>query len=208
MYKRDYHPDADLFFKTKNYGFDSPKSVPLEPLSNALVQIDAALKKEETERIAEDVRINARVDKEITDREDTDIAISNRLTEYMVEMSSSTRNLADANNAIGSRRNVHSCVYGVENYLSVVSIRGEFKGTVDLSLEEIGLKKITTTSRHYNTNIQGTLISTVRSNIDNSKLCNIAVRANQTLFEVRTNIPPDDDFVYFATTFIIERNIV
>lgn len=72
MYKRDYHPDTDLIFKTKNYNFDSPKSVPLEPLSNALVQIDAALKKEETERIAEDVRINARVDKEITDRENAD----------------------------------------------------------------------------------------------------------------------------------------
>lgn len=207
MYKKDYHPDTDLIFKTKNYGFDSPKSVPLEPLSNALVQIDAALKKEETERITEDVRINARVDKEITDRENADISISNRLTEYIVEMGSATRNLTDANNAIGSRRNVHSCVYGVGNYLSVVSIRGEFKGTVNISLAEIGLKKSTTTSGHYNTGIQGTLISTVRSNIDNSKLCNIAVRANQTLFEVRTNIPPDDDFEYFATTFIIERNI-
>lgn len=207
MYKRDYHPNTDLIFKTKNYGFDSPKSVPLEPLSNALIQIDAALKKEETERIAEDVRINARIDKEITDRENVDISISNRLTEYIVEMGSATRILTDANTAIGSRRNVHSCVYGVGNYLSVVSIRGEFKGTVNISLAEIGLKKSTTTSGQYSPNIQGTLISTVRSNIDNSKLCNIAVRANQTLFEVRTNISPDDDFVYFATTFIIERNI-
>lgn len=72
MYKKDYHPDTDLIFKTKNYGFDSPKSVPLEPLSNALIQIDDALKKEETERTAEDIRINARVDAEITDREDAD----------------------------------------------------------------------------------------------------------------------------------------
>lgn len=207
MYKKDYQPDENIVFKTKNYGFDAPKSTSLEPLSNALVQVDSALKKEETERIAEDVRINARVDKEITDRENADISISNRLTEYMVEMGSATRNLTDANNAIGSRRNVHSCVYGVGNYLSVVSIRGEFKGTVDISLAEIGLKKSTTTSGHYNTNIQGTLISAVRSNIDNSKLCNIAVRANQTLFKVRTNISPNDDFKYFATTFIIERNI-
>lgn len=208
MYKRNYHPDTDLIFKTKNYSFDSPKSVPLEPLSNALVQIDAALKKEETERIAEDVKINARVDKEITDRENTDIFISNRLTEYIVEMGSATRKLTDANSAIGSRRNVYSCVYGAGNYLSVVSIRGEFKGTVTISLAEIGLKKSTTTSEHYSTNIQGTLISTVRSNKDNSKLCNIAVRANQTLFEVRTNISIYDNFEYFATTFIIERNIV
>lgn len=208
MYKRDYHPDTDLIFKTKNYNFDSPKSVPLEPLSNALVQIDAALKKEETERIAEDVRINARVDKEITDRENTDISISNRLAEYMVEMESSTRNLTDTNSAIGARRNVHSCVYGAGNYLSVVSIRGEFKGTVTVSLAEIGLKKLTTTSSHYEPNIRGTLLCTVRSNKNISKLCNIAVRANQTLFEVRTNTTIEDKFEYFATTFIIERNIV
>jgi hypothetical protein len=75
MYKRDYHPDENIVFKTKNYGFDAPKSTPLEPLSNALVQIDEALKKEETDRIVEDIRINARIDKEIADREngDTDI---------------------------------------------------------------------------------------------------------------------------------------
>lgn len=208
MYKRDYHPDTDLIFKTKNYNFDSPKSVPLEPLSNALVQIDAALKKEETERIAEDVRINARVDKEITDRENTDILISNRLTEYSVEMGSCTRNLTDANCSIGSRRNVHSCVYGVGNYISVVSICGEFKGTITISLAEIGLKKLTTVSNHYSTGIQGTLLSTVRSNKNINKLCNIAVRANETLFEVRTNISIDDKFEYFAMTFIIERNKV
>lgn len=207
MYKKDYHPDNNLIFETKNYGFSSPKSTTLEPLSNALVQIDDALKKEETERIAEDVRINSRIDKEITDRENVDISISNRLSEYIVEMGSATRILTDVNTAIGSRRNAHSCVYGVGNYLSVVSIRGEFKGTVNITLAEIGLKKSTTTSDHYDPNILGTLISTVRSNIDNSKLCNIAVRANKTLFEVRTNTAPDDDFVYFATTFILERNI-
>ena len=60
MYKKDYHPDENMVFKTKNYAFTSPKSTSLEPLSNALVQVDAALKKEETDRIAEDIRINAR----------------------------------------------------------------------------------------------------------------------------------------------------
>lgn len=79
MYKRDYHPDENIVFKTKNYGFDAPKSTPLEPLSNALIQIDAALKKEETERIAEDVRINGRVDKEIDDRTNADNTISKQL---------------------------------------------------------------------------------------------------------------------------------
>lgn len=78
MYKKDYHPDADLIFKTKNYGFDSPKSVPFEPLSNALIQIDTALKKEETKRTAEDIRINSRIDKEIADRENADTTTNAR----------------------------------------------------------------------------------------------------------------------------------
>lgn len=79
MYKKDYHPDESIVFDTKNYGFTSPKSTGLEPLSNALVQIDAALKKEETERIAEDVRINERVNKEIVDRTNADNTISEQL---------------------------------------------------------------------------------------------------------------------------------
>ena len=79
MYKKDYHPDENIVFKTKNYGFDAPKSTPLEPLSDALVQIDAALKKEEIDRITEDERINARVDKEIADREGGDERINARI---------------------------------------------------------------------------------------------------------------------------------
>lgn len=85
MYKRDYHPDENIVFKTKNYGFDAPKSTPLEPLSNALVQVDSALKKEETDRVAEDIRINARVDKEITDRESADEAIRAMLKNYYLQ---------------------------------------------------------------------------------------------------------------------------
>lgn len=77
MYKRDYHPDENIVFKTKNYGFDAPKSTPLEPLSNALVQIDSTLKAEEVARIAEDVRTNARVDQEILDRKKADENILN-----------------------------------------------------------------------------------------------------------------------------------
>lgn len=207
MYKKDYHPDENIIFDTKNYGFTSPKSTGLEPLSNALVQIDAALKKEETERIKEDVRINGRVDKEITDRENTDIAISNRISECISQMASATRILNDANTAIGARRNVHSCIYGVGNYLSVISIRGEFKGTIFVSLEEIGLKTLTTTSSQYDPSIHGTIICHVNSTMDASKICRVVARANQTSFEIRTNIPPDYKFVYFATTFILERNI-
>lgn len=84
MYKRDYHPDENIIFKTENYNFDAPKSTPLEPLSNALVQIDAALKKEELERIAEDMRINGHVDKEIADRENGDRDIRAMLKYYYI----------------------------------------------------------------------------------------------------------------------------
>ena len=84
MYKKDYHPDENIIFKTENYNFDAPKSTPLEPLSNALVQIDAALKKEESERIAEDMRINGRVDKEIADRENGDRDIRAMLKYYYI----------------------------------------------------------------------------------------------------------------------------
>ena len=85
MYKRDYHPDENIVFDTKNYGFTSPKSTGLEPLSNALVQIDATLKKEETERIKEDVRINKRIDKEITDRENADERIDARVSKEITD---------------------------------------------------------------------------------------------------------------------------
>lgn len=84
MYKKDYHPDENIVFKTKNYGFDAPKSTPLEPLSTALVQIDEALKKEETDRITEDIRINARIDKEIADRENGDTDIRAMLKYYYI----------------------------------------------------------------------------------------------------------------------------
>ena len=68
MYARDYHPDESLVFKTKNYNFEAPKSTPLEPLSNALVQIDSALKNEATMRAETDSALDAKIDKEIADR--------------------------------------------------------------------------------------------------------------------------------------------
>lgn len=85
MYKRDYHPDENIVFKTKNYGFDAPKSTPLEPLGNALVQIDAALKKEETDRIVQDVNINARIDTEMAIRESADEAIRSMVKSYYLQ---------------------------------------------------------------------------------------------------------------------------
>lgn len=68
MYKKDYHPDENIVFKTKNYGFDAPKSTPLEPLSNALVQIDTAMQTEKTERTKSDITLDEKIEKEIEDR--------------------------------------------------------------------------------------------------------------------------------------------
>lgn len=87
MYARDYHPDENIIFKTKNYNFDAPKTTPLEPLSNALVQIDSALKAEEITRVAEDKRIDERVNVEIVDRKSADESILNatlRKSDYNV----------------------------------------------------------------------------------------------------------------------------
>lgn len=74
-------------------------------MSNALVQIDTALKKEETERIKEDVRINGRVDKEITDREAEDIKINSRIDNEITDRENAdnmTNNILNAlsNNAM------------------------------------------------------------------------------------------------------------
>ena len=84
MYKKDYHPDENMVFETKNYNFLAPKSTPLEPLSNALVQIDTTLKTEETERTAEDIKINSRIDEEIADRENADTATNARFLAHQV----------------------------------------------------------------------------------------------------------------------------
>lgn len=128
MYKRDYHPDENIVFDTKNYGFTSPKSTGLEPLSNALVQIDAALKKEETERIKEDVRINGRVDKEITDRENADNATNARFL---------TRQVADIriSGIYGGCYGVLCVAQKIDNVIAV-TCSGNMYGTFDLPLSE------------------------------------------------------------------------
>lgn len=128
MYKRDYHPDENIVFDTKNYGFTSPKSTGLEPLSNALVQIDAALKKEETERIEEDVRINGRVDKEIADRENADNATNARFL---------SRQVADIRTSgnYGGCYGVLCCTQKIDNVLAI-TCSGKMYGTFDLYLNK------------------------------------------------------------------------
>lgn len=128
MYKRDYHPDENIVFKTKNYGFDAPKSTPLEPLSNALVQIDAALKTEETERTAEDIRINGRVDKEIADRKSADNSTNARF------LGNRTSNIFVSEETGGCFGTL--CVaQKIDNVISI-TISGNMYGTFDLPLSK------------------------------------------------------------------------
>lgn len=128
MYKKDYHPDADLIFKTKNYGFDSPKSVPFEPLSNALIQIDTALKKEETERTAEDIRINSRIDKEIADRENADTTTNARFLARQVSGIVISGNY-------GGCFGVLCVVQKIDNVIAL-TCSGNMYGTFDLPLSK------------------------------------------------------------------------
>ena len=149
MYKRDYHPDENIVFDTKNYGFTSPKSTGLEPLSNALVQIDAALKKEETERIKEDVRINGRVDKEIEDRK-RDVATTNSRF--------AGRHTVDVfiSGLYGGCYGVFCVAQKIDNVLAV-TCSGNMYGVFDLPLSKIIGKY--SLSKRYGTN--GSVISVI-----------------------------------------------
>lgn len=130
MYKRNYHPDENIVFKTKNYGFDAPKSAPLEPLSTALVQIDETLKKEETDRITEDIRINARIDKEIADRENGDTDIRAMLKYYYIHNTTPfTGNYGGYENYIFQFLQIGKSV----NFTLTINCRGVF----DLTLADL-----------------------------------------------------------------------
>lgn len=149
MYKRDYHPDENIVFDTKNYGFTSPKSTGLEPLSNALVQIDSALKKEETERIEEDVRINGRVDKEITDRENADTAINARFLGRQV-------NDVIVSGLYGGCYGVFCVTHKIDNVLAI-TCTGNMYGVFDLPFNKfIGNYKL---SEKYG--VTGSVISVI-----------------------------------------------
>lgn len=173
MYKKDYHPDENIVFDTKNYGFTSPKSTGLEPLSNALVQIDAALKKEETERIEEDVRINGRIDKEITDRENADAAIRSLLKYNFVKRETPfTGDYGAYENYIFQYLQVGTSI----NFTLTIKCRGTF----DISLADLSING-TTDARFPNS-------STVAS--DNTDAQN----------EAKINIFPNSNAIQVATT--------
>lgn len=130
MYKRDYHPDENIVFKTKNYGFDAPKSTPLEPLSNALVQIDAALKKEEADRIVQDVSIHARIDTEIATRESADEAMRSMLKNYYLQ------NITPFAGYYGAYENFIMQFIQIKNTVNF-TLTINCKGTFDIKLADL-----------------------------------------------------------------------
>lgn len=179
MYKRDYHPDENIVFDTKNYGFTSPKSTGLEPLSNALVQIDAALKKEETERIKEDVRINGRIDKEITDRENADAAINARFLGRQVT------NIRISGN-YGGCYGLLCVTQKIDNVLAI-TCSGNMYGTFDLPLSEfIGNY---TTIDAYGAN--GSVICVVPN--QTGTYGRVTVWGNSTALQIRTGMDNTTD---------------
>ena len=173
MYKKDYHPDENIVFKTKNYGFDAPKSTPLEPLSNALVQIDAALKKEETGRIAEDVRINARIDKEIADRENGDAYIRAMLKyNYIHNTTPYTGNYGGYDNYIFQFLQIGSSV----NFTLTINCHGVF----DLALADLLISGTLDSRFPVNTKL-------AHDYVDEQNNASININPNSTAIQVDTS---------------------
>lgn len=173
MYKRDYHPDENIVFKTKNYGFTSPKSTSLEPLSNALVQIDAALKKEETDRAAEDIRINARIDKEISDRENGDAYIRDMLKYYYIHNTTPfTGNYGGYENYIFQFLQIGNSV----NFTLTINCRGVF----DLSLADLFIRGTIDSRFPENTKV-------AHDYVDEQNNAEINIYPNSTSIQVKTS---------------------
>lgn len=207
MYKKDYHPDEKLIYETEHYKFPVSKSTTEDPDLDRTVQIDKALYDEAKVRLNEDVKLNKKIDDEAEKRENTDIFISNSLADYSKKMSASIRSLPDVTTAIGKYRQVHSCACRVEDYASIINLRGYFNGTTKINLSDVGLRDLTTTSNSYDSSILGTIIGVTYSHTDITKQCRIVAVANKTNFEVRTNVSVNDKLIYFTITFILERNI-
>lgn len=207
MYKKDYHPDENLIYETEHYKFPVSKSTTEDPDLDRTVKIDEALYDEAKVRLNEDTKLNKKIDDEAKEREDTDIFISNSLTDYSKKMSASIRHLPDVTTIIGKCSQVHSCACRVEDYASIINLRGYFNGTTIINLSDVGLRNLTTTSHSYDSSVQGTIIGVTYSHTDINKQCRIVAVANKTNFEVRTNVSVDDNLIYFTITFMLERNI-
>lgn len=207
MYKKDYHPDANLIYETEHYKFPVSKSTTEDPDLARTVKIDEALYAEAKVRLNEDTKLNKKIDDEAVKREDTDIFISNSLTDYSKKMGMARRPLPDVTTANGKYRQVHSCACRVGDYASIINLRGYFNGTTMINLSDVGLRNLTTTSNSYSSSDQGTIIGVTYSHTDINKQCRIVAVANRTNFEVRTNVSVDDDLIYFTITFMLARNI-
>jgi hypothetical protein len=172
MYKKDYHPDENIVFKTKNYGFDAPKSTPLEPLSNALVQIDAALKKEETDRIVEDASIHAHIDTEIAIRESADEAIRSMLKNYYLQnITPFAGNYGACENFIMQFIQIKNTV----NFTLTINCKGRF----DIELADLFIK-----GSIYMRTPSNTLIATDYS--DAQERAEIRIYPNSSAIHVKT----------------------
>ena len=171
MYKKDYHPDENIVFKTKNYGFDAPKSTPLEPLSNAVAQIDAALKKEETDRIVEDVSIHAHIDTEIANRESADEAIRTMLKNYYLQ------NITPFAGNYGAYENFIMQFIQIKNTVNF-TLTINCKGTFDIDLADLFIKG----SIYWRTP-SNTLIAT---DYDGQDRAEIRIYPNSSVIQVKT----------------------
>lgn len=172
MYKRDYHPDENIVFKTKNYGFDAPKSTPLEPLSNALVQIDAALKKEEADRIVQDISIHARIDTEIAIRESADEAIRSMLKNYYLQ------NITPFTGDYGAYKNFTMQFIQIKNTVNF-TLTINCKGTFDIELADLFIN-----GSIYRRTPANTLIAT--DYCDAQERAEIRIYPNSTAIQVKT----------------------
>ena len=172
MYERDYHPDENIVFKTKNYGFDAPKSTALEPLSNALVQIDAALKKEESDRIVEDASIHAHIDTEIAIRESADEAIRSMLKNYYIQ------NITPFAGYYGAYKNFIMQFIQIKNTVNF-TLTINCKGTFDIELADLFIKG----SIHWRTP-SNTLIATDYSDVQ--ERAEIRIYPNSSAIQVKT----------------------
>lgn len=185
MYKRDYHPDENIVFKTKNYGFDAPKSTPLEPLSNALVQIDAALKKEETDRIAQDVAIYTRIDTEIAYRESADEAIRSMFKNYYLQ------NITPFTGSYGAYQNFIIQFIQIGNTVNF-TLTINCNGTFDIELADLFING--TINGRVPSN---TLVATDYS--DAQERAEIRIYPNSTAIQVKTTASTTKPFCLNGT---------
>lgn len=79
MYKKDYHPDENLIYKTEHYKFPVSKSTTEDPDLARTVKIDEALYDEAKVRLNEDTKLNKKIDNETKNRENADQSLESEI---------------------------------------------------------------------------------------------------------------------------------